>query len=72
MDINKAKEVTKVIKQIQKCENILNDLERGYRDEFEIYYNGLKRCELEEEALNLIIEHYKQKLKEAQEKLESL
>ena len=33
MDINKAKEVTKVIKQIQKCENILNDLERGYRDE---------------------------------------
>lgn len=58
-DVNKAKEAAKVMNRIEKCESFLKSLKgRSYNDEFTIYYRGLETCELEEAALQLLIEHY--------------
>ena len=65
MDVNKAKEATKVMNRIEKCESFLTSLKgRSYNDEFAIYYRGLETCELEEAALQLLIEHYEEELAE--------
>ena len=63
MDINKAKEAAKVMNRIEKCESFLESLKgRSYSDEFTIHYRGLKTCELEEVALQILIEHYEDEL----------
>ena len=63
MDVNKAKEVARVMNRIEKCESFLNSIEgRSYNDEFAIYYRGLETCELEEDVLQMIIKHYEDEL----------
>ena len=63
MDVNKAKEAAQVMNRIEKCESFLNSLEgRSYNDEFTIHYRGVETCELEEAALQILIEHYKDEL----------
>lgn len=63
MDKNKAKEATMIVNRIEKCENFLNSLEgRSYNDEFTIHYRGVETCELEEDALQILIEHYEDEL----------
>ena len=63
MDKNKAKEATMIVNRIEKCESILESLKgRSYNDEFAIYYRGIETCELEKEALQLLVEHYEDEL----------
>ena len=63
MDVNKAKEAAKLMNRIEKCESFLKSLKgRTYNDEFAIYYRGIETCELEEEALQMIIKHYEDEL----------
>lgn len=73
MNIDKAKKVTKLTNEINKCVSVLAKLDgRSYSDEFTIYYRGLETCELEESALNILIEYYKKRLLEAEQQLERL
>ena len=73
MDVNKAKEAAKVMNRIEKCESFLTSLKgRSYNDEFAIYYRGLETCELEEDMLQMIIEHYENELKKLNAALENL
>lgn len=73
MDINKANEISKVVNKINKCKDFLESLDgRSYNDEFTIHYRGMETCELEESALEILIEHYKKELKIAEQKLKSL
>ena len=73
MDVNKAKEAAKVMNRIEKCESFLTSLAgRSYNDEFTIYYRGLETCELEEEALQLLIEHYEDELAKLNKELSNL
>lgn len=73
MDINKANEITKLVNKTDKSIEFLKSLDgRGYNNEFTIYYRGVETCELEESALNVLIEYYKKELKEAEEKLKSI
>ena len=73
MDVNKAKEATKVMNRIEKCESFLTSLKgRSYNDEFTIHYRGLETCELEEDMLQMIIEHYENELKKLNAALENL
>ena len=63
MDVNKAKEAAQVMNRIEKCESFLKSLKgRSYNDEFTIYYRGFETCELEEEALQLLIKYYEDEL----------
>ena len=41
-------------------------------DEFTIIYRGMEICELEEDVLQIIIEHYENKLVSLNKKLEKL
>ena len=73
MDVNKAKEATNVMNRIEKCESFLKSLRgRSYNDEFTIYYRGLETCELEEAALQLLIEHYEEELVELNAALKNI
>lgn len=73
MDVNKAKEVTKVMNRIEKCEIVLASLEgRSYNDEFSIYYKGVKTCELEEAALQTLIKYYEDELAKLNATLKNL
>ena len=73
MNVNKAKAVAKVINRIEKCESFLKSLKgRSYNDEFTIYYRGLETCELEEAALQLLIEHYEEELAELNAALKNI
>lgn len=73
MDVIKAKEAAKVMNRIEKCESFLTSLKgRSYNDEFAIYYRGLETCELEEEALQLLIEHYEDELVKLNKELNNL
>ena len=73
VDVNKAKEVAKVMNRIEKCESFLKSLKgKSYNDEFTIYYRGLETCELEEEALQLLIEHYEDELVKLKATLKNL
>ena len=63
MDKNKAKEASMIVNRIEKCESFLKSLKgRSYNDEFTIHYGGIKTCELEENVLHIIIEHYEDEL----------
>ena len=73
MDMKKAKEITQLTRQIERSETFLQSLNnRDYDDEFTIYYRGGETCELEPEALHLLIDFYKKKKQEAEEKLKSI
>ena len=73
MNVNKAKAVAKVINRIEKCESFLNSLEgRSYNDEFAIYYRGIETCELEEDALQILIEYYEGELAKLNKALNNL
>ena len=72
MDKNKAQEVGRIMNGINRCENFLSSLKRSYNDEFAIMYRGYETCELEEDVLQMIIEHYENKLKSLNEELKTL
>ena len=73
MEKNKAKEVSKAMNRIEKCESFLTSLKgRSYNDEFTIYYRGVKTCELEEDVLQMIIKHYEDELMKLNATLKNL
>ena len=73
MNVNKAKEATKVMIRIEKCESFLTSLKgRSYNDEFAIYYRGIETCELEEDVLQMIIKHYEDELMKLNKSLNNL
>ena len=72
MDKNKAQEVGRIMNSINRCENFLSSLNRSYTDEFAIMYRGYETCELEEDVLQIIIEHYETKLKTLNAELKKL
>ena len=73
MEVNKAKEATKVMNRIEKCESFLTSLKgRSYNDEFAIYYRGVETCELEEDVLQMIIKHYEDELMKLNKSLNNL
>ena len=73
MDVNKAKEAARVMNRIEKCESFLKSLKgRSYNDEFTIYYRGVETCELEEDALQILIEYYEDELAKLNKELNNL
>lgn len=73
MNIEKANEITKLVNKIESCNDFLKSLDgRSYNDEFVIYYRGCETCELEESALNLLINYYKKELADAEQKLKQI
>lgn len=73
MNVNKAKEASKVMNRIEKCESFLKSLRgRSYNDEFTIYYRGLESCELEEDVLQMIIKYYEDELVKLNKSLNNL
>ena len=73
MDVNKAKEVAKVMNRIEKCEKFLTSLKgRSYNDEFAIYYRGLETCELEGGALRTLIKYYEDELAKLNKELNNI
>ncbi len=73
MDINNANKIANIVNKINRYKSFLDVLDgRGYSDEFEIYYSGMKTCELEEPVLNIIIEYYKNEVKKAEALLERM
>lgn len=73
MNRNNAEKVTKIMNRIRKCESFLGSLkDRGYPDEFTIYYQGSETCKLEVDVLKMIIAHYETELKSLNEELESI
>ena len=72
MDKNKAQEVGRIMNGINRCEKFLSCLKRSYNDEFAIMYRGVETCELEEDVLQMIIDHYENKLESLNEELKKL
>lgn len=73
MDISKAEKVGKVMNNINRCKNFLDCLkDKSYPDSFEIYYRDYKTCDLEEDVLDMIIEHYESELERYSEELKKL
>ena len=72
MDKNKAQEVGRIMNGINRCENFLSCLKKSYNDEFAIMYRGVEICELEEDVLQMIIDHYENKLESLNEELKKL
>ena len=54
------------------AKNFLASLKRSYNDEFAIMYRGYETCELEEDVLQMIIEHYENKLEVLNAELKKL
>ena len=73
MDISKAEKIGKVMNNINRCKSFLDGLkDRSYPDSFEIYYRDYKACDLEEDVLDIIIEHYENELERYDEELKKL
>lgn len=73
MDVSKAKKVGEVMNNINRCQGFLESLkDRSYPDSFEIYYRDYKACRLEEDVLDIIIEHYENELERYNEELKKL
>jgi len=73
MDMNRANKIARVVEQINRYKAFLTSLEnRSYPDEFKIYYREMETCDLEPVVLDMIIEHYKGYLKDAEDELKSL
>lgn len=72
MDISKAEKIGKVMNNINRCKSFLDCLkDRSYPDSFEIYYRDCKACDLEEDVLDIIIEHYENELERYNEELKN-
>ena len=61
-----------ILYEINRCKNFLSFLKRNYNDEFTIMYGEMETCELEEDVLRMIIEHYENKLDSLNKELEKL
>ena len=73
MDISKAEKIGKVMNNINRCKSFLDCLkDRSYPDSFEIYYRDYKACDLEEDVLDIIIQHYENELERHNEELKKL
>lgn len=73
MDISKAEKIGKVMNNINRCKSFLGCLkDKSYPDSFEIYYRDYKTCDLEEDVLDMIIEHYESELERYNEELKKL
>ena len=73
MNRDKASEITKVMARIEKVEGYLDFFEdRYYPDEFKIRYKGTEYLELEQEALDTLIDYYEKELAELNKKLSEL
>lgn len=73
MNRDKASEITKIMARIEKVEGYLDFFEnRSYPDEFEIRYRGTEYLELEQEALDTLIDYYEKELAELNKKLSEL
>lgn len=73
MNRNKASEITKIMARIEKVEGYLDFVKgRAYPDEFEIRYRGTECFELEQEALDTLIDYYEKELAELNKKLSEL
>ena len=73
MNRNKASEITKVMARIEKIQDYLDFFkDRYYPDEFKIRYRGTECLELEQEALDTIIDYYEKELAELNKKLSEL
>lgn len=73
MNRDKASEITKVMARIEKIEDYLDFFEgRSYPDEFKIHYRGIECLELEQEALDTLIDYYEKELAELNKKLSEL
>lgn len=63
MNFNKAQDIGKIVNEINKCQDFLKSLKgHSYKDEYVIYYRGWETCELEEEALDLLVDFYETKI----------
>lgn len=73
MNRDKASEIIKIMARIEKVEGYLDFFEnRSYPDEFKIHYRGIECLELEQEALDMLIDYYKKELAELNKKLSEL
>lgn len=73
MNRDKASEITKIMARIEKIECYLDFFEdRSYPDEFQIHYRGIECLELEQKALDTLIDYYKKELVELNKKLSEL
>lgn len=73
MNRDKASEITKVMARIEKIEDYLDFFnDRSYPDEFQIRYRGMECLELEQEALDTLIDYYEKELAELNKKLSEL
>lgn len=73
MNRDKASEIKKIMARIEKVEGYLDFFkDRVYPDEFEIHYRGRECLELEQEALDTLIDYYEKELAELNEKLSKL
>jgi hypothetical protein len=73
MDMQNANKIAILINKIHKCKEFLASLEnRGYPDEFEIYYRKGYTCNLEMPALDLLIDYYKNEQEKAEQELKLL
>lgn len=73
MNRDKASEIIKIMARIEKVEGYLDFFEnRAYPDEFKIRYRGIECLELEQEALDTLIDYYEKELAELNKKLSEL
>lgn len=70
MNIDQAKEISKIVKRIEYCESMIENLDRGYKDEFALNYRGCEICDLEENAVELLINYYNKEIESAKKELE--
>lgn len=73
MNRDKASEIIKIMARIEKVEDYLDFFKnRSYPDEFKIRYRGTEYLELEQEALDTLIDYYEKELAELNKKLSEL
>lgn len=71
MNIDQAKEISKIVKRIEYCESMIENLDRGYKDEFALNYRGCEICDLDEEAIEILLKYYSTEMELAKKKLET-
>lgn len=70
MNIDQAKEISKIVKHIEHCEAMIGNLDRSYKDEFALNYRGCEICDLEEDVIDLLLKYYNTELELSKKKLE--
>jgi len=72
MDISLAREIRDLVNIIDKVDKNLKILNGGYKDEFELYQNGIKKTDLTLNDIDTLINKYKEEKREAEEKLKNI